>query len=270
VAGVKHGEMKAIHRVLDPDAPPETSPACCALAIMTKAPRAGEVKTRLVPPLTKEEAAELNTCFLRDIAKAIFIAILDAGKCGRKGRGVGVYTPVNAEKIYADIFPVEFDLIPQRGKDFGERLYFAAEDLFRYGFSSLCLINSDSPTVQPRVFAQALEFLHLPGDRVVLGPADDGGYYLIGLKTPHREIFDRIDWSTDRVFDQTMKRAGEIGVEVKLLPSSYDVDDPAMLRRLCGELLVGNASRNRAIARNTRKFLSGIVECEGRGRIWAT
>jgi glycosyltransferase A (GT-A) superfamily protein (DUF2064 family) len=114
-----------------------------------------------------------------------------------------------------------------------------------------------------------LEFLHLPGDRVVLGPADDGGYYLIGLKTPHSELFDRIDWSTDRVFDQTMRRAVKIGAEVKLLPSGYDVDDPSTLQRLCGELLSGNASRKPGIAPNTREFLSGIIEREGRGRIRA-
>src|SRR4029450_3290646 len=164
--------MRRCHRVCDPDRAAKKLGGCSALALMTKAPRAGEVKTRLVPPLTGEEAAELNICFLQDVAEAIFTAVLDAVKCGRKGRGGGGYTPVNAGKSYAGVFRLEFDLIPQRGKDFGERLYFAAEDLFRYGFSSVCLINSDSPTVPPRVFAQALEFLHLPGDRVVLGPAD--------------------------------------------------------------------------------------------------
>jgi uncharacterized protein len=259
--------MRAIHHVLDPANASQIPAACCALAVMTKAPRAGEVKTRLVPPLTPKEAAELNICFLRDIAEAISIAILDQSKLGRKSRGVGVYTPVDAEKIYADILPAEFDVIPQRGEPFGERLYFGVEDLFRCGFDSVCLINSDSPTVEPRAFAQALEFLQSPGDRVVLGPADDGGYYLIGLKAPHREMFDRVDWSTDRVFDQTMERAAEIGVEVKLLPVGYDVDDPGTLRRLCNELLGDNASRNRGIAANTRKYLSGIIECEGRARI---
>src|ERR1043166_2059145 len=85
--------------------------------------------------------------------------------------------------------------------------------------------------------AEAVELLSTRKDRVVLGPSDDGGYYLIGLKKPHREVFEQIDWSTERVLNQTIQRATQIGVEVKLLPTGYDVDDEANLRRLCKELL---------------------------------
>ena len=94
-------------------------------------------------------------------------------------------------------------------------------------------------------------------DRVVLGPSDDGGYYLIGLKENHRELFDRIDWSTERVLDQTQQRARELNLEVSLLPTGYDVDDPATLRRLCAELLSGNAAND--LAPNTRKFLAQLT-----------
>jgi glycosyltransferase A (GT-A) superfamily protein (DUF2064 family) len=130
----------------------------------------------------------------------------------------------------------------------------------------VCLINSDSPTVPAKSFAKAVELLAPPGDRIVLGPSDDGGYYLIGLKEPHRELFKRIDWSTELVFDQTLQRVAEIGVEVKLLPTGYDVDDHATLMRLCNDLL-GENSRD-ALAPHTRELLEGIVAREGRDRIW--
>jgi glycosyltransferase A (GT-A) superfamily protein (DUF2064 family) len=138
--------------------------------------------------------------------------------------------------------------------------------LFKVGFASVCLINSDSPTVAPESFSQAVKLLRLPGDRTVLGPCDDGGYYLIGLKSLHRELFERIDWSTERVLEQTRQRAAEIGLEVNLLPVGYDVDDRATLQRLCGELLRENSPDG--LAPNTRKFLTEIIEREGRDRIW--
>lgn len=227
---------------------------------MTKAPRAGQVKTRLVPPLTHDEAAHLNSCFLSDTAAAISAAASTAAL------GVAVYTPAGAEAVYANILPPHFELIPQRGEGFGERLYFAADDLFRCGFDAVCLINSDSPTVPAASFAQAVDRLCSPGDRIVIGPSDDGGYYLIGLKKLHGEVLERIDWSTERVFDQTLERAAEVGVEVQLLPTGYDIDDREALRRLCSELLSDNLDD--CVAPITRKFLSGIIEREGRERIW--
>src|SRR4029077_12172412 len=168
-----------------------------ALALMTKAPRAGHVKTRLVPPLTDEEAAQLNRCFLQDTGAAISVCCrgLTAPGSGRPIiHGVAVYTPAGSESDYTDILPADFSLLSQRGKNFGERLYFAAEDLFNCGFEGVCLIDSDSPTIPAENFARAVELLSLPGDHIVLGPCDDGGYYLIGLKQLHREVFEEIDW----------------------------------------------------------------------------
>jgi rSAM/selenodomain-associated transferase 1 len=227
---------------------------------MTKAPEAGKVKTRLTPPLTTVEAAEINGCFLRDIAGSIVAA-------GEKtpALGVAVYTPVGAEAAYENILPRDFYLIPQRGAAFGQRLVLAAEDLLAAGFASVCLINSDSPTVPSSTFVEAVRQLEKPGERVVLGPSNDGGYYLIGVKNLHLRLFEEIDWSTERVSAQTLERAAEIGVEVHQLPAGYDVDDSRTLQRLCHELL-GDATND--AAPNSRKFLSDIIAREGRARIW--
>src|SRR2546423_9222190 len=192
--------MQPVHRVLDPAARATIDKNLCALAIMTKAPRAGQVKTRLVPPLTPEDAAHLNIYFLRDTAAAISKA------CATNARGIGVYTPVGSEAAYIDILPRDFELLPQRGEGFGERLAFAAEDLFQCGFASVCLIDSDSPTVSAVVYAEAVGILSKAGDGVVLGPSDDGGYYLIGLKKNWPQLFARVDWSTERGLEQTKQR----------------------------------------------------------------
>ncbi|MDQ3546874.1 MAG: glycosyltransferase, partial [Verrucomicrobiota bacterium] len=121
-------------QVLSPNESDPTSANLCALAIMTKAPRAGEVKTRLTPPLRAEEAAALNICFLRDLSASI-------DKVGAGSRGIGCYTPVGAEEAYRDILPARFQLIAQRETTFGARLAGAVEDILSVGFSSVCLIN---------------------------------------------------------------------------------------------------------------------------------
>lgn len=239
--------MSAVHRVLSPN---ETEPAAagrCALAIMTKVPRAGRVKTRLTPPLTPEEAASLNICFLRDTAAAISGA-------GSAAQGVGCYTPVGEEEAYADIFPANFLLIPQHEGSFGERLIAATRDLFAVGFSAVCLIDSDSPTVPASAFAEAVYALSQPNDIIVLGPSDDGGYYLIGMNQVHPEVFAGIDWSTERVLEQTQQRAAESGLPVHLLPTGFDVDNGATFRRLQDELRAPNESRAPATAEFLRHF----------------
>jgi rSAM/selenodomain-associated transferase 1 len=250
----------ARHSILAPTKSHRVEPHLCALGIMTKVPRPGRVKTRLSPPLTPDEAAELNKCFLRDMSRAISQA-----RMGSSSRGVGVYTPPGEEAAYDEILPQDFFLLCQRGNKFGERLTFAAEDLFAVGFESVCLINSDSPMVPASSFATAANELAKPGDRLVLGPSDDGGYFLIGLKHVHHRLFEDIEWSTERVLEQTLQRAGEIGLEVYLLPIGFDVDDHETLQRLCQEVLGANASTD--LAPNTRRFLAQIIEREGRDRI---
>jgi glycosyltransferase A (GT-A) superfamily protein (DUF2064 family) len=104
--------------------------------------------------------------------------------------------------------------------------------LFERGHASACVVNSDSPTLPTACLIEAAEVLARPGDRAVLGPSTDGGYYLLGLKRMHRRLFEDITWSTDVVAEQTLARAAEIGLDVHVLPIWYDVDDAASIKRL--------------------------------------
>jgi rSAM/selenodomain-associated transferase 1 len=226
---------------------------------MTKAPRAGQVKTRLTPTLTPEEAAQLNTCFLRDMTSSISLA---AGRSNASG--FAVYTPKGVAEIYTDIIPSDFRLLPQRGEELGERIIFALEDIFQLGFSSVCLIGSDSPTIPPRVFTEAVALLEGPENTVVLGPTDDGGYYLVGLNRLRPSLFHDIDWSTARVLEQTCQRARQMDLEVHLLPAWYDVDDDVTLRRLCKELFAQKTEPDFGYpAPATRGYLDELLKKEG-------
>ena len=220
---------------------------------MAKAPRPGKVKTRLSPPLTPEQAAALNVCFIRDTADNLR-QVTQASD----SHGVIAYTPVGDEDAFDNLLPPGFQLIAQRGEGFGERLLYVCEDLFACGFTSVCLIDSDSPTMPQSALRHAVALLERPGDRVVLGGADDGGYYLIGLKQPHRRLFEQIDWSTERVLGQTLERAKEIGLNAELLQMWYDVDDAANLERLRRELLPVHGEGSGFDARHTRGYLQSI------------
>ena len=129
------------------------------------------------------------------------------------------------------------------------------------------MVNADSPTLPTDLLVQAVRGLAEPGDRVVLGPAADGGYYLIGLKHFHRRLFEAIDWSTERVYRQTLVRAREIGLPVASLPEWYDVDDEATLAVLAHELLSGpNAAegyRGGYAAPSTVAFLTRLAATNG-------
>src|SRR6202012_5275843 len=139
------------------------------------------------------------------------------------------------------------------------RLFHASEDLFSCGFSAVCLIDSDSPTLPQGALSQAVARLTRQEDRLVLGGSDDGGYYLIGMKHAHQRLFEQIDWSTERVFKQTLERAREIALEAELLPTWYDVDDGATLERLRGELLpASRASLEGYDAGHTRTYLESL------------
>jgi hypothetical protein len=181
--------------------------------------------------LTSDQASALNVCFIRDTTENIQ-QVTEASKSA----GLVAYTPVGDESAFDGLLPTGFQLLPQRGNGFGERLLYACEDLFASGFSAVCLIDSDSPTMPHDALLQAVEWLSRAGDRMVLGPSDDGGYYLIGMKRLHRRVFEQIDWSTERVCAQTLERAREIGLATELLPTWYDVDDAATLDRLRQEL----------------------------------
>jgi hypothetical protein len=227
----------------------------CALSVMTKAPRPGNVKTRLAPPLTLEESAALNICFLRDT----FTNISEV----RHAAGVAVYTPQGEEAAFNNIVPPNFLMLPQRGEDFGQRLFAAAQDLLSAGFGSCCLIDSDSPTVPHRALQLAVQTLAEPGDRVVLGPTDDGGYYLIGLKHAHPHVFKDILWSSPTVFDATMDRIAEQGLDVTLLPRWFDVDDGPTLKRLVKEMFDNNEPTEAYAAPHTREFAAKLIQQKG-------
>lgn len=220
------------YAILNPDNPVSARIDQCALTVMAKAPRAGKVKTRLSPPLTLEQSAALNICFLQDTSQNI-------AEVSVSGRSAGIisYTPIGDEAAFDDLLPPSFQLIAQRGDSFGERLLYAAEDLLRCGYGSVCLIDSDSPTVPAVAFQQATADLARPGDRIVLGPSQDGGYYLIGLKASHPELFANINWSTSTVFSETLAAAESAGIETITLPLWYDVDDEPTLAFLSSELL---------------------------------
>ena len=223
-----------LYPILDPNCPDPSFNLICALAIMAKAPRPGRVKTRLSPPLSSEQAAALNTCVLRDTTLNI-AELAEEIACA----GVISYTPIGDESLFDGLLPAGYRLIPQRGDGFGERLLTTAQDLFQCGFGSVCLIDSDSPTVPRRAFAMAVDALQQPGDRVVLGPSQDGGYYLIGMKHAHAEMFQNISWSTDSVLSETRKAIESSSVELITLPLWYDVDDAATLAVLRSELIDG-------------------------------
>ncbi len=247
--------MNRPYPVLDPAHPIPALSHLCALVVMAKAPKPGRVKTRLSPPLTLEQTAALNVQFLRDTTENLATIPGAAGLIS--------YTPVGDEALFAGLLPETFALVAQRGDGFGERLLAAAEDVLAIGYGSVCLIDSDSPTVPGGAFYRAVEALSEPGDRVVLGPSNDGGYYLIGMKRAHREPFERITWSTGSVLKETVERCREAGLDVLMLPTWYDVDDEATLEMLTAELIEGReplfAEMKGYEAQHTREFLQSMT-----------
>ena len=247
------------YRLLDRSERTAARSGVCALAVMAKAPRAGKVKTRLAPPLTLEESAALNVCFLRDTARNIAEVATDAGEAEGGAAGLICYTPVGDEAAFDGLLPMDFALVAQRGDGFGERLLCAAEDILACGYGAVCLIDSDSPTMPQEALRMAVRALAKPGDRVVLGGSDDGGYYLIGLKQAHAAVFERITWSTGSVYAETVQRVRDARLGLVELPIWYDVDDGATLRVLEEELIEdrrpGFATVAGYDARATREFL---------------
>jgi len=120
------------------------------------------------------------------------------------------------------------------------------KEIFARGHAAAVVLNSDSPTLPTALLIETASVLAQPGERAVLGPCTDGGYYLLGLKTLHRRLFEDITWGTARVAAQTLERAREIKLDVHLLPPWYDVDDVEGLRRLHGELASARAGQDKS------------------------
>jgi rSAM/selenodomain-associated transferase 1 len=201
-----------------------------AAAVFCKTPAAGLSKTRLSPPLRPDECASVSACFIRDVAATIGALTHDAGVSG-----YAVYTPAGSEQRLRDLLPGGFRLLLQGEGDLGARLSKATADLLAAGHAGAILINSDSPTLPLAILHAAVDAVRRQ-DAVVLGPALDGGYTLIGLSQAHRRIFADIPWSTPQVYERTVERAREMRLPVVNLPQWYDIDDGESLRLLEAEL----------------------------------
>lgn len=225
---------------------------------MAKASRPGLTKTRLVPPLSYEEAASFNTAFLKDVARNIFAAGGEASIAGYMAFG-----PPGSETFFKNNLPAEIGLLDVWLPNFGDCLFKAIGDLLDRGHAAAVVLNSDSPTLPTSILIETAQWLAEPGDRAVLGPSNDGGYYLLGLKQKHRRLFDDVAWSTAAVADQTRAHAREIGLELRELPVWYDVDDLTALRMLHGEITrqaAFDATLRPHDAPNTAALLSSLMQ----------
>jgi rSAM/selenodomain-associated transferase 1 len=210
----------------------------CAIGVMAKAPEAGRSKTRLCPPLLPEQAAAMSAAFLRDTIDNIMLA-------GRSApiEAYAAYSPFGSEQLLRAHVGSSTKLLladgnapmPDGVEGFGRCLLQAMQDILAEGHTAACLLSSDCPSLPTRLLLEAAEILLAPGERGVLGAARDGGYYLLGLKMPHAQLFRNIAWSTSSVADETRDRAREIGLELKELDIWYDVDDAASLEILIEE-----------------------------------
>jgi rSAM/selenodomain-associated transferase 1 len=233
---------------------------------MAKASMPGRTKTRLVPPLTFEEAAACNTAFLRDVADNILAASDRASIAGYMAFG-----PPQSEPFFQEHMPREIGLVEAWYPNFGDCLFTAIAQLLRRGHHSAVVLNSDSPTLPTSLLVETAKVLARPGDRAVLGPAHDGGYYLLGVKAAHRRLFEDIAWSTEHVARQTLERAAELGLPVHVLPRWYDVDDVRALRMLQAELFEDQSCAldlRPNQPRHTRALMRSLTESSDlRGRL---
>ena len=203
----------------------------CGIAMMAKASVPGRTKTRLVPPLTFEQAAALNTAFLQDMAGNLLSAKSQAAIAGYVA-----FAPAGTEAFFHATLPPDIGLIDACLPSLGDCLLRTIQEIFAREHAGAVVLNSDSPTLPTALLVETAEILARPGERVVLGPSTDGGYYLLGLKTVHGRLLEDISWGTERVAAQTLERAREMKLDVHMLPPWYDVDDVEGLRRLLGEL----------------------------------
>lgn len=196
------------------------------LLVVAKEPVPGRTKTRLCPPLTPESAAEFYHCLLLDT-----LALMQ--RLESVDRAIA-YTPASAHGYFVCLSPNGFRLVPQVGADLGERLAHALGEHFALGYRRVVIMNSDGPTLPLACLEEAFDGLDEAD--VTLGPGHDGGYYLIGMKRPHPELFRGIAWSTEHVVDQTLAACRRLGLAVRQLPEWYDVDVGDDLERLARDL----------------------------------
>ena len=213
-----------------------------ALLVIAKRPQAGQTKTRLTPPLSPQQAANLYECLLQD---TLALARTLPDEVTR----MVLYAPAD-EAFYFKRLAPDLELLAQRGPDLGARLDNALTDCLNHGFQQVIVMNSDGPTLPVAYLTEA--FLLLQQADVVLGPSEDGGYYLIGLTRPQPHILREVQMSTPTVLEDTLALAEVDNLTVNLLPSWYDVDTIEDVWRLTQELY----SQDRDLACYTRQFLA--------------
>lgn len=214
-----------------------------ALLIVGKAPEPGRTKTRLVPHLSPHEAADLYRGFLLD--------------CVRLGLELGweqvtVVHPAGDRKSLIELLPAQVALFEQSGQGLGNALSSAFDRHLADGCDRVVLIGSDNPTLPAEPIREACDAL--ADHDLSIGSTTDGGYYLIGLRAAHLAVFDRIDWSTSRVYVQTLRQALRLGLRVRAVREWYDVDAVADLDRLRQDLRGLDAS----VAPHTRAILERL------------
>jgi uncharacterized protein len=192
--------------------------------VMAKKPGAA-AKTRLSPALSESQRTDLARAFIRDKASAL--RSLDVPSRF-------VVAPPDEPESLRELVGVGLSLRAQVGADLGERLSHAADEALREGSPWVALIDADTPTLPPWYLAEAKHAFEA-GVNVVLGPAKDGGYYLIGMREPYADLFEGIAWSTETVFTATVAKLGTRTVHV--LPEWYDIDTPRELEQLRAELV---------------------------------
>jgi rSAM/selenodomain-associated transferase 1 len=210
-----------------------------AIIVMVKAPREGEVKTRLTPAISARQAALLAACFVKDSVNLAIRVVPDV---------IVAYMPEDGRAELQMMLPEGLSWIAQKGKDLGERMQAAVEHAAGLGFEPVLVIGMDSPSLPDKKIETAFELLTTGKADVVLGPAIDGGYYLVGMAKPVHGLFDRVDWGTSAACEQTVSNGNRLGLKVALLTEWYDVDTVEDLRLLYIELSRITGSRERAAA----------------------
>ena len=220
-----------------------------ALVIFAKAPIPGEVNTRLCPPLTPDEAATLHGSFVLDMLERTKLAIATLQLSFHRYLACAPSSELVFFKIMEERQGVR--LLDQVGEDLGQRLHRTFVDLFAKGYKQVIIVGTDVPTLPLSIYQEA--FAMLGRSDVVLGPALDGGYYLIGLTRPAENLFAGVPWSTDQVLAVTQQQAKALGLSVGLTTAWRDVDTIANLQSLIAECREDNKKpkQNRTFSMRT-------------------
>lgn len=202
-----------------------------AIGIICKAPKVGESKTRLIPRLGPERAADLARAFLIDLSHSIEETAAAVGCVG-----YAVCSPDSAAAELAGFLPSSFGYVMKTDRNLGCVLDGATRELLARGHESAILVNGDSPTLPATLLIETVLALRAPGAHAVFVPALDGGYSIVGLNRPTPEIFASIPWSTPAVMRRSLEQAERHAIPVRVLSPWYDIDDSESFDWLLAEL----------------------------------